>query len=424
MTFPYDQGIQKVTFEDEALLATLLPCSKERVSFREQVELVQKAMAAPIASKRLAELSVGKNHILIICSDHTRAVPSKILIPAMLSEIQVGAPNAQVKVLIATGFHRETTRAELVHKFGEELLAKLDVTVHDARDEAHMVFKGIMPSGGELWLNDLVDWADLLVAEGFIEPHFFAGYSGGRKSVLPGIASQKTVFFNHNATFMNDAHARAGILDGNPIHRDMIFASDKAKLAFILNVTLNMEKEITAAFAGDPVQAHLAGCRQVDMDGHVAPVIGDVVWTSNGGYPLDQNLYQTVKCLSTAETCVREGGIIVAFSGCRNGHGSEGFCKLFFENDGDPIRVEKQILGIAREQTLPDQWQAQVLARVMKKARVIIVSDESNRELIEKFGMIFARNAEQAMTMAQNMVGQAAQHIAIPDGVTVIIKDK
>lgn len=161
---------------------------------------------------------------MIITSDHTRPVPSRITMPLLLEEVRRGNPEAEISLLIATGMHRPTTEVELRARYGDEIVDRENIVVHKAMVKEDMVFFGTLPSGGELWLNRLIKESDLVVAEGFIEPHFFAGFSGGRKAILPGVASAKTVLYNHNARFLQSPHARQGSLDENPIHKDMIFA--------------------------------------------------------------------------------------------------------------------------------------------------------------------------------------------------------
>ena len=198
---PYGREILKLEIEPEHLKAVLEPESKA-VAKKEEADIVRQALAEPIASPRLSELASKVHRVLLITSDHTRPLPSKITMPILLEEIRNNNPEIQIKILVATGFHRLTRPEELIARFGQKLCDKEDIIVHDSRDKKHLVFKSILPSGGELWLNNLVDWADLIVAEGFIEPHFFAGFSGGRKSILPGIAGTATVLANHCAAFI------------------------------------------------------------------------------------------------------------------------------------------------------------------------------------------------------------------------------
>lgn len=416
---PYDRQRVACTVPDARFLGVLTPKELPHTTREQQREIVHAALQAPIESRPLHELSMGKAHILVITSDHTRPLPSAITMPLLLKEIRRGAPQAEIHILIATGFHRAMTQQEIAERFGEEIAQRETIMVHNGRDMQQMVYKGIMPSGGELWLNKEVDWADLIVSEGFIEPHFFAGYSGGRKSILPGIASEKTVFFNHNAEFIADDKARIGVLDGNPIHRDMEFAAKQAGLAFILNVCLNDQKQIVRAFAGDPFEAHAVGCAFVSDQARTQKVEADIVVTGNGGAPLDLNIYQSVKCMSGAEPCVREGGVIIALCSCYDGHGSEGFYQLFRDNH-TPQAVEAAILDRGRDGTMPDQWQAQVLARVMKKAHVILVTQRCDPQLIEQFGIRHANTFEEAMAIADGIVGKDGKVLFMPNGVELI----
>ncbi|MDR1922538.1 MAG: nickel-dependent lactate racemase, partial [Candidatus Adiutrix sp.] len=214
---------------------------------RSEREIIAEALAAPIASPPLGELARGKRNVVVLTSDHTRPVPSRLTLPPMLAEIRRVSPEARITVLIGVGSHRASTREEMTEKFGEDFVARERVVNHDPHDAASLVPLGRLPSGGELVLNRLAVEADLLIADGFIEPHQFAGFSGGRKSVLPGIAGLATVLASHNAEFTVHPLARPGSLEGNPFQADMVQAARRAKLAFILNVTLSPDKRVTAA---------------------------------------------------------------------------------------------------------------------------------------------------------------------------------
>lgn len=285
-----------------------------------------------------------------------------------------------------------------------------------------MAFFGRLPSGGELWLNRLIRQADIVVSEGFIEPHFFAGFSGGRKSILPGVAAKKTVLYNHNTQFIRHPLARQGSLYGNPIHRDMAFAAKAARLAFILNVLLDGEKRSIAAFAGDCEKAHEAGCQLCKEMTRVPAVREDIVITSNGGYPLDQNIYQAVKGLTAAEACVKLGGAIIMCAALGDEHGGKAFYH-WFSDRGNAHEVLRDIDNIPPEETQVDQWQAQILARVLQKAACFFVTDEENRRTIEKMHMRWAENVNDALDAATRLLGMDASVAVIPDGVGVIVNN-
>ncbi len=382
-------------------------------------DAVVQAMKAPIGQLHLSELARGKKNIVIIASDHTRPVPSKAIIPHMLSQIRTGNPNANITILIATGCHRGTTRSELLDKFGEDIVNNENIVVHDCIRDDMLEQIAVLPSGGKLVINKLAAQADLLLAEGFIEPHFFAGFSGGRKSVLPGIAARQTVHYNHCAEFINHPNARCGVLNGNPIHTDMLFAAKAAKLAYIVNVVINSKKKIIAAFAGDAQKAHEAGCDFLRKIARSEPKRADIVISTNNGYPLDQNIYQAVKGMATAEATVNKDGVIIMVARCQDGHGGESFLKTF-DNNLTVDRIYNDILSVKAENTAVDQWQSQVFARILKKHKVILVSD-ADAEIVRKLRMIPAASIADAMEKARAMVGQNATVTVIPEGISCII---
>lgn len=417
---PYGRGTQTLHVADGRLRACLAPAHPAPRGLSQE-ELVRRALADPIGTPPLRVLAQGKRRVVLITSDHTRPMPSRVTLPPLLQEIRQGSPAAEITILVATGLHRAPTAAEMHDRFGEALLSRERIVVHDASREADMAFFGRLPSGGELWLNGLIAQADLVVAEGFIEPHFFAGFSGGRKSILPGVAARKTVLYNHNAAFMCHPLARQGRLKGNPIHEDMAFAARQAGLAFILNVLLDERKQIASAVAGDAEAAHAEGCARCSAMLRARAVEADIVVTSNGGYPLDQNIYQAVKGMTAAEACVRRGGVIIMCAALGDGHGGEAFYRWFADR-ADAAEVARDIAHVPPEATSPDQWQAQVLARVLQRAACIFVSGEENRGLIEGMHMRFAPTVDDALAEASRLVGADAPVAVIPDGVGVIVE--
>lgn len=387
---------------------------------KSQEELIADALRHPVGSPSLCDLAKGKNRIVIIASDHTRPVPSRLIMPAMLSEIRKGNPNADITILIATGCHRETSREELIYKFGRKITEKERIVIHDCDDTDNLLLLGTLPSGGELIINRLAAEADLLCAEGFIEPHFFAGFSGGRKSVLPGIAARKTVLANHCSAFINDPSSRTGIIDGNPIHQDMIYAAKTARLAFIVNVVLNQNKEVIYAAAGDCDLAHREGVSFLNKWCRAAAVPSDIVISTNGGYPLDQNIYQAVKGMTAAEATVREGGVIIMAARSDDGHGGNVFFETF-RDEPDLDRMMTRFLATPASDTIPDQWQSQIFARVLKRARVIYISDAPD-EMIRSLHMIPAHSVAEALLTAEKLLKNPDAGITvIPDGVSVIV---
>ncbi len=421
IAFPYGKEKLEYEFNDEELLAVIESSVNDHIPLMSAEELVKAAMAEPVGSPRLAELARGKNKIVIIASDHTRPVPSKIIIPPMLDEIRSTNPKADITILIATGCHRGTTRDELIDKFGEHIVKNEKIYIHDCDDHDMLVSIGALPSGGKCEINKIAYEADLLVAEGFIEPHLFAGFSGGRKSVLPGICSRNTVMANHCSEFIAHERARTGILDGNPVHTDMLWAAKTARLCYIVNVILNDKKEVIFATAGDVEQAHRTGTDFLASLSAVRACPADIAITTNGGYPLDQNVYQAVKGMTAAEATVKEGGVIIMLARSDDGTGGEHFYKQLTRYD-DVERVMENYLSRSMDETYPDQWQGQILARILLRAHVIYVSSIDD-EMVRRMHMIPAHSIGEAVGIARKLLkNDDIKIVAIPDGIAVIVK--
>ena len=382
-------------------------------------DLVKNSLENPIGTPKLSVMAEGKKNIVIIDSDHTRPVPSKILIPQVLAQLREGSPDADITILISTGTHRATTQEELVSKFGPEIVAAEKIVIHDA-DESETVYLGKMPSGGNIVVNKMAVDADLLVAVGFIEPHFFAGFSGGRKSVMPGVANRETVVYNHNAEFIAHPRARTGVLDGNPIQNDMLYAARTAKLAFICNVVVNSDKKVIHCVSGDLDLAHKAGCAFLASKCQVKGAEADIAISTNGGYPLDQNIYQAVKGMTAAEATVKKGGVIIMMAKSNDGHGAEMFYETF-SKEKDLDRLLATFMATPKEKTINDQWQSQIFARVLQHATVIYVS-EAPDGMIKDLHMIPAADLDEAMAKAEEILKNPNASIAaIPDGIAVMV---
>jgi len=421
---PYGGEFMAVDVPDPRIKAVLRSETiSEKTEKKDEQEIVVDALIHPIGSSALNKLAAGKRNITIITSDHTRPMPSKITMPLLLNEIRKGSPDANILILVATGLHRATNSDELISRFGHEIFQNEKIIVHDCRDESVMRKIGTMPSGGILELSRYALDTDLLIAEGFIEPHFFAGFSGGRKSVHPGVAGYDCIISNHCSRFIADKNASAGVLKSNPIHKDMEFAAKEAGLAFILNVILGEGRVIIDAVSGDPVQAHNEGVERLLKKNAVKKTTAPIVITSNGGYPLDQNLYQLVKCMDTAEKCCEEGGVIIAVGECRDGTGSESFYQDFASGDS-PSTLLKRFLSRSPTETKTDQWQSQILARIMEKRHIIVVAPLIE-EIVKNMGLGFAVSIDDAVKQADFLLDRPqddkAKIIVAPDGIGIIV---
>lgn len=390
--------------------------SRSHPAARDQLAAVREALDNPINSPALSELTRDVKKILIITNDNTRPMPSRLTIPAIISSFYRPETSYDITILIANGLHREMTRNEMEEQFGCELLRKYSFVNHSATDESRLRYHGLMSTGNELWLNKLVSESDFIISEGFIEQHFFAGYSGGRKSIMPGVAGIKTIMRNHCPENIASPYSTGANLNFNPIHSECTEAALAAPLGFILNVALNNKKEIIRAFAGNSVDAHLKGCEFVReaMSVRVRPT--DIVVTSNFGYPLDRNLYQAVKGIDTAARVVKEGGVIIAAAECIDGVGHPHF--------GDMLKSCPSAEELFRKMSEPtgeiDKWQVQILARAMRKCTVILVNGTLTKEEVESMLFVHAASVDEAFETALKIVGKNASVSVIPEGPTVI----
>lgn len=421
INLPYDKKIITARIPDKNFIGLLESKAEHFSNPYTEKETVEKSLDNPIGSLPLEELAKGKTDIVLISSDHTRPVPSHIITPIILRRIRSVNKTARIRILVATGFHRPSTREELISKYGKEIVENEEIVMHISTDDSSMVKIGQLPSGGDCIINRIAAEADLLLAEGFIESHFFAGFSGGRKSVLPGIASYKTIMANHSGEFIDSSNSRTGNLTDNPIHNDMVYAAAKANLAFIVNVVLDGDKKIIGSFAGDMVEAHKVGCNFVKEIARVKKIPCDIAVSTNGGFPLDQNIYQAVKGMTAAEATNKDGGVIIMVAGCRDGHGGEGFYENI-ANVKNPNEFLEAAIHTPRLETVPDQWTSQILARILVHHHIIFVSDLVDPELITSMHMEIAKTFDEALERAFEREGLNAKVTVIRDGLSVIVE--
>jgi len=383
-------------------------------------EIVVDALNNPIASKPLCDLCKDLKKVLLITNDMTRPMPSKITISALIDEIKKYNAGAQITILIASGLHRAMNRQELIDKMGQEIVDNYRVLVHNAYDKESLVYMGDLSSGNPLWLNKEVLNNDLVVAEGFIEAHWLAGFSGGRKSILPGISGADTVMNNHSPQNVDDPRTRPGNLADNPASQEFVEAAKKAKLFFIMNVVLDKDKRIIEAFAGDPFKAHETGCDFVRWMMEVECEPADITISTNNGYPLDLNLYQSCKGMDTASFATKENGTIIMCTECAEGIGHEGFAEVLKKSRSPEYLLDEMRKGNIR---IYDQWGAQVILNIMTKYRIILVTS-IEKETIESMNMIYAKDLEEALAIAKTFCDKEPSINVIPEGPVIIPKTK
>ncbi len=411
---PLGRGFEECEVEDSRIQAHLEPLWPAPV---DPEVCVEKTLSNPIGSKSLSKLAKKASKIVIISSDNTRPVPSKITLPRLVEKIKEESSSASIRLLVATGLHDwSPSESELSEKFGPALDCLDEVVVHSAKNDGSLLNLGSLSSGNRLYVNTLLKEASLIIAEGYIEGHFFAGFTGGPKSILPGVSGVETIMNNHSPRNIDHANARCGIAEGNPIYEEMREAACLANLSFILNVVLDADKRILAAFAGDPVEAHRNGCVFTLECCRVKPVLGDIVVTSNGGYPLDRNLYQLVKGISNGALTAKEGGVIVACGECMDGVGHQGFYEMLSSSNSPGDFLKRLRAGeIWREA----QWEAQVLAKVLEKLHVIVVSRGVDSKTVESMHMMHAKTLKEGLEIALSLKPQGKITL-LPDGPSVI----
>lgn len=418
INIPYHRGAITMDLTGLNVAAVLEPRQGNHEAGPSAAQIVRTALDNPIGTGLLRSLAMGKRRVVIVTSDHTRPMPSRVTMPLLLAEVRESSPNAEVTILIATGLHRATTEEELRERFGNDIVDSETIHVHKALTD-ECISMGLLPSGNEYSVNKLVLEADLLVCEGYIEPHFFAGFSGGRKSILPGVCSAETIRANHSARTIANENSITGVLRGNPIHLDALHAAREVGVDFILNVALDINKRVVGAFAGDLEAAHAKGCALVSQLFTIPRVQADIVVTSNGGYPLDQNLYQCSKAISTAAQCAKSGGVIIMVASCSQGIGGEEFASLMLE--GNPSHTLGKIMSMSDRDTIIDQWCAQVLLGVMLRHEIILVTQHLDHEVVRSMGLTPVATIAQAMEAALQKKSHNASVVVIPDGVSVMV---
>ena len=418
---PYGKGAVEVELPDDRVVSVLR--AREARPVGDEPDDVRRALANPIGCSRIANLASDKDNVCILVSDYTRATPNRVLVPPIIEELKdAGLSMEKVSILVANGLHKPAPYSELRELLGEEVMEEVEVLNHDAEDEGSLTYLGRTRFGTELSVNKLVVESDLVIMTGLIEPHFFAGYSGGRKSILPGVAGRESIYQNHSFKMIDHPLSRSGILDGNPIHEDMVEAASLVKRnrkMAIVNVVIDKNHRILRTFCGDVFEAHRVGVNFLDGIFKVkAPAGADIVITSNGGYPLDRDLYQAVKGMATGELVVRDGGVIIIFSECMDGigRGHELFYQLMAEAENPRQVLER----IKREEPIKDQWEAQVLARILEKAKVIAVTENIRHSRLEEMHITPASSPEEALQLAREETGKDANMVVIPEGPYII----
>jgi nickel-dependent lactate racemase len=381
---------------------------------------VRAALAAPLDCRPLTELAAGVSTIAISVCDGTRAQPRREVIEPLLDLLDRAGCTAEIAILVATGTHRGNSDAELDTMLGPVIRERCVVLNHDARDRGSLTDLGTVGSvlaGRGVPLSLMSAWVDaeLRITTGFVEPHFFAGFSGGPKMIAPGLAGLDTVMTLHDAAHIGDARAAFGVIDDNPVHADIRACAAACPPHLAIDVTLDRDKRVTAVFAGGLSAMHRAACaaaRTVAMRPVDRPF--EVVVTTNSGFPLDQNLYQAVKGMSAADRVVADGGTIVVAAECADGlpaHGS--FAEVL--RSAPTAQGLLELIG-SPGFAVPDQWQVQVLARILDRAAVFVHCDGLDEAALAEAHLGIAPDIAETVERALAKAGPGARVCYLPEG--------
>ena len=409
---PYGKSFLQTEIPIERLeVATSQPVE----ALRDLKETVKQSLKRPINSEPLYLLLGKGKKICVITPDETRGCPTKEILSPILQELESCKPK-KIEILIGNGLHRGMSKKEMIESLGKDIVEKYNITNHSATDERQLIdLKKKTSYGTPGILNKIAVKSDFVLGIGLVEPHFFAGFSGGRKTILPAIAGKEAILNNHSYNMIKDPYASYGKMKGNPIHHDMMEFMNFINLPFIINVSINNKGETTKIFAGDPHEAHERAVNFVNTYGKVKlHSSADIVIVSNGGYPLDRDLYQSVKGIATASNVVKWKGVIIMVAKCRDGLGGHKEFMRLMQKATSPREVLKEI---KEKEPIVDQWQAQILAGILTQTNVIIVTDGVKRNMIEKMMMSQVFSLEEALDSAREMVlTDKPRILVIPEG--------
>ncbi|MDZ7620421.1 MAG: nickel-dependent lactate racemase [Patescibacteria group bacterium] len=380
---------------------------------------VKRCLASPVGSPPLAQLARGRRDACVVICDVTRPVPNSVILPPLLETLeQAGIPRRQVLILVATGMHRPNEGGELRAMVGDFVFDHYRIENHHGPDLSEHAYLGESPRGLPVWIDSRYVRADLKITTGLIEPHFMAGFSGGRKLICPGIAALETVKLWHGPQFLEHENARNGCFLGNPVHEENTAIARMAGCDFIVNVVIDDHRRILEVFAGDmeaALECGVAFVRPLVTDTVPEPV--DIVVTSSAGYPLDTTFYQSVKGMVGAMSIVKPGGTIILAASMSEGIGSKEFQGLFRDNS----TLDQFMHRILHEgQFVMDQWQLEELAKVRRHAKVRVVTDGLPAETLAGLFVAPAPTVESAVAEALTEYGPHATIAVIPEGPYVL----
>jgi len=409
---PYGRTEVSVRIPDEGFQGIIE--SKDEPSASDPLLEITQALENPVGSKPLASVASAGEKVAVVIDDATRPVSTQLLMPPLMTQLsRAGVKTEDVTVIVGTGMHRPPTNEEIVALLGVELAGQVKVVGHDCKAE-YLTYIGDTSRGTRVYLNKEFITADVRILTGDVELHYFAGYGGGRKSVLPGISGAQTIAQNH--ALLLHPKAQPGVLDGNPVSEDMTEAAEMAKVDFILNVVLNRKNEIVRAFSGNLHKAFTSGVQVVDSMCKVPyEARANIAVVSPGGSPRDVNLYQALKAVHHALNVVNEGGAIVLVAECPEGHGNDTFREWMVKFD-EPRRMEQEI----KKRFVIGGHKAYYLTKALEKVKIYLLSTMPDHYVSNPFKLRPSRTANAALQAALRAVGKDSKVVAIPYGSTTL----
>ena len=431
----YGRGHLDLTVPDGAKVIQSPPVEPLGEPRKRMAEVLEDPIGAEPLQKLAAKLS-GQAKVVIVISDITRPVPNQLLLEPLISGLAAaGIKCEQITILIATGMHRPTTSEEKIEMVGEEIFKNYRMVDHRADKKQSLVgLEAWTPHGQQIWVNKEYFQADFKIITGFIEPHMMAGYSGGRKSICPGLVNLETIQQFHGPDLLENPNTKAGVLAENPCHQEALAVAEAAGVDFMLNVVVNPDKEILAVFAGDHKRAHAQGVDWIEQHCTISDVSPcDIIVTCGGGYPLDATFYQAVKGMIFAQPVIKPGSTMVIASSCIEGIGSDDYQQILFQYSHSWEEFMKDIFS--RKQVRRDQWELQVQCDVLKKIgkkNLLFVTDGIDPQILAKCNVTPATDiisgTQEPNVLVQTLLDQLtkqhplARWAVIPDGPYVLIK--
>ena len=411
ISLPYGDSFLKARIPTKNITSILR--TKDIKGLENEREAITNSLRLPIGSPALRDCVNKNDKVVVIVTDNTRPCPDDRLLPPILAELEEKLPRENITIIVALGLHPPLDKQELAKKLSRDIVENYNVLNHDVNQTVNI---GTTSRGTPVDINTKVVETDFRISTGFIEPHFFAGFSGGRKSIAPGVFSVRSAYKNHSFAMIEHPRTRAGILQGNPLHEDLVEQSKMAKLDFIVNVLLNKQREITHVVAGDPIKAHEKGC---EIERNIAGVKVahkvDITITTNNGAPLDLDFYQTCKGIDTAAQITRNGGILIIASSCCAGVGPEEFRALHASASSPKEVLQK----IKRMEPIGVQWENQILARTQLKNDIYLLSGLED-SVVKDMMITSIRTIEEGLEKAFKALGNDAEVAVIPEGPLVL----